>query len=92
MFYLPEKKSKESNVYSNNRDVFDKMLDQFDSRTLMIINNLEQYLSPILGMIQSGHFDEEELDDLRNAYQMFSSVNDFIKIKINLLKQVKMIL
>ena len=79
MFYLPEKKSKESNVYSNNREVFDKMLDQFDSRTLMIINNLEQYLSPILGMIQSGHFDEEELEDLRNAYQMFSSVNDFIK-------------
>lgn len=73
---LPTLGSKEQNVYSNNREVLDKMIDHFDGATLQVIENCKQYLNPILYMVTSKRLPEEDLDRLKKMYLMFSKISE----------------
>lgn len=77
--YLPYPVSGETNSVSENREIFDKMMDHFDSKTLSIFFNIYRLLKPIADLVDSNRFQEDELIALKNMYILFSKIDQFMK-------------
>lgn len=75
--YIPDLISDRTNDISDNREIFDKMADYFDSRTLMILLNAKSYLKPIENLINSNGMTSDDLMSLKEIYTMFYNIYNF---------------
>ena len=80
-YLLPKKSKRENNLFSNNRELLDKIIDDFDTKSIIVVYQSKEYLKPIMDLIKSSVLTTEEKESLKEMYNLFSRLSDAIKSK-----------